>query len=598
MAPLNKVTPIIEIWVGDLNVTPWVTAAFFSEPQWNYAEPYAKTGTLELVRTVRSLGESLDLEENPQRWRPRQQPVKFILQGALIATLRIKSYRLDRSDPDNPVSQIELEDLLAIDNPAAPPKSHGDGEDISAWEAVESVFAESGLTAPPSFQTSRTYDLAPVKLAGPRWGHAAKICGLDRYALYLDADEKPQVAKWPAPQEMGGLPVLWDLPRSQVDEFDDVEAEPPPDRITVSGSAARYRKVEDSDRDFDETFNTVGEIPLPPTGDSVDDEESDLPQTFTAVVESVRKFKAGDTEGTETWQAAGSLFPQDPIHQGSTNLILTDSTVTTRTHTAKGFLVEVYTSRAAALGAMYPDEFPGDTRVRTLEIKIESWNISAIDDWVTKHTVQKLRRLPFSLTGSDSWGLAPDWTTIESITESWQKSANTVGGKTSVYRHFTGRSVRRELQEAEEGQYKYGPMQPDGGDLEWVDTPPSPNSLPPDKELVDEPFSGKAEVAWIDELPYPKELTITEELCNGSGDANDLSAMLLDQAWARDAGKIMTMPLRASYWSPEPFAKVVIDGEVYCQEARTLTYVAEASEQDSEMICYLAKVGASGQSAN
>ena len=74
--------------------------------------------------------------------------------------------------------------------------------------------------------------------------------------------------------------------------------------------------------------------------------------------------------------------------------------------------------------------------------------------------------------------------------------------------------------------------------------------------------------------------------------------MLLDQAWARDAGKIMTMPLRASYWSPEPFAKVVIDGEVYCQEARTLTYVAEASEQDSEMICYLAKVGASGQSAN
>ena len=69
--------------------------------------------------------------------------------------------------------------------------------------------------------------------------------------------------------------------------------------------------------------------------------------------------------------------------------------------------------------------------------------------------------------------------------------------------------------------------------------------------------------------------------------------MLLDLSWARDGGKIMTMPLRASYWSPEPFAKVVIDGEVYIQEARTFTYVADDTGQDSEMVCYLAKVGSS-----
>ncbi|MEM1426178.1 MAG: hypothetical protein AAGF75_06460, partial [Cyanobacteria bacterium P01_H01_bin.130] len=213
MAPLNKVTPNVAVWVGDLNVTPWVSTAFFSEPPWNYTEPYAKTGTLELVRTVRLLGESFELEANLERWRPRQHPVRFYLQGMLVATLRIKSYRVNRSDPDNPVSQIELEDLLAVDNPAAPPTSHGDREDISAWEAVEGVFAASGINAPPSFNTARVYDLPPVKLAGPRWGFAARICGLDRYALYLDANENPQVVQWTKPNESGS--ELWNLPRSQ-----------------------------------------------------------------------------------------------------------------------------------------------------------------------------------------------------------------------------------------------------------------------------------------------------------------------------------------------------------------------------------------------
>ncbi|MEM9771510.1 MAG: hypothetical protein AAF889_07940 [Cyanobacteria bacterium P01_D01_bin.73] len=612
MAPLNKVTPLIEIWVGDLNVTPWVSTAFFSEPQWNYAETYARTGTLELVRTVRQLGESFELEDNLERWRPRQQPVKFFLQGALVATLRIKSYRVDRSDPDNPTSQVELEDLLAIDNDAAPPKSYGSGENVSAWEAVQAVFAESGLDAPPSFNTSRSYDLAPVKLAGPRWGHAAKISGLDRYALYLDADEKPQVAKWPAPQEVKSLPTLWSLPRSQVDEFNDIEAEPPPDRITVSGSAARSRKVQDSDRDFDFTVSTIGAIPFPPKNEvNADISGGTSNGTFNDVVETTRKFKSGDTEGTEVKQAAASLFPNIPEEAANTNLVLTNSTVTSRNYNGQGQLTQVITTNSAALGAAYPDEFPGDKRVVMLERTIENWNISAIDDWVTDHTIQKDRRLPWkasqsyvneggannpgSQIGDDIWIIAASWVTMEATTETWRKSADVVGGKTSTYGHMTVRSVRRELAEAEEDHYKYGPMQSDGGDFEWVDTPPSPSTLPPDRELGDEPFSGKAEVRWIDELPYPKDLTVTEELCNGRGDAEDLAEMLLDQAWARDSGKLISMPLRASYWSPEPFAKVIIDGEVYIQEARTFTYVADATGQDSEMVCYLAKVGASGQ---
>lgn len=411
---LNFTPPAFEFLVGGINFSAFLTSLSISRPLAEINTPQSWSGSAELASPMiySLLPESLDDLVNPGRWfRGVQVRLKF--KNITFATLRILEYWYDE---ENQTATIQLGDILSLLDDEVPAKDYkGLGftpcQSVSLSVLATKALQEAGFSC-ISVNIPGTIEVPPNKPNGSWVSWVQTYLGERGYWLYVRPDECIAAAAYP----LGFAPItLFALSKFAMEHFQrDRSPELPADKYIVSGSVEKFADCgSDEDQTIREDFvvlNTGG---------------SDINALQRREIRTIRQrvnFQASVQTGMPIYiqssyatvqivdivvsSALGAIFPE--TYPGSTQIIVTERGTEYKAYDSQGRLRAKYFQNSRLLGQVVPDAFPGDRTMvdsadRILEEFLENLPGVSKNDGVLRRREYTYRSLFAEGTEATEW---------------------------------------------------------------------------------------------------------------------------------------------------------------------------------------------------
>jgi len=380
---LNFTPPLYWLLIGGVDFSKCISSLSIQRPIVDVSTPYSWTGTIEFKSPVNPswLPENLNDLENPSRWA-RGAQIRISFGGILFATLRILEYYYDEDTRTGTAQVGDILSLLADEVPAKDYKGLGfppcQGVSLSALcnQALSLAgFPNCAIAVPDEIP------VPPNKPSGSWVSWIQGYLGERGYWLSVTPQEVVTAVRYP----LFGSSPLFVRSRTELETFSRARGlKIPPDKIQVSGTCEKYASCITTDSEVSETFGVISGaggrtvlalqrretvLKQQEAGFSPGSSSEGMPIAPKSNVSAVQKRRI------TVEQALGAAFPDR--YPGETGCIITEITTEWKGYDSQGRLRARYVETSKLLGLVLTTGFPGDRTMidkaeKTLEEYLES----------------------------------------------------------------------------------------------------------------------------------------------------------------------------------------------------------------------------------